>query len=174
MQLNKIMLSAILSLGAISVAHAAGDQGHGTVTFSGSIIDAPCSIALSDIDQTVDLGQVSNVALANGGSSKPASFEVKLEGCVLGTAKNVTTTFTGIEGANGLLGMTGAAKGASIALTNGDGSPLKLNTPSKKQVLQDGNNTMSFSAFLKGDGVKDAAVVPGDFKSVVNFTLAYQ
>lgn len=40
----------------------AADQGHGTVTFTGSIIDAPCSIAPESIDQTVNLGQISNVA----------------------------------------------------------------------------------------------------------------
>lgn len=62
MKLNKIMLAAAMAFGATSFAHAA-DQGHGKVNFIGSIIDAPCSIAPESLDQTVDLGQVSNVAL---------------------------------------------------------------------------------------------------------------
>ncbi|MBU5899673.1 fimbrial protein, partial [Vibrio cholerae O1] len=73
----------------------AADQGHGKVNFIGSIIDAPCSIAPESIDQTVDLGQVSNVALKNGGSSNPRSFDIKLEQCDTTTLKSVSTTFTG-------------------------------------------------------------------------------
>ena len=44
MKLNKIMMAAVIAFGASSFAQAA-DQGHGKVTFTGSIIDAPCSIA---------------------------------------------------------------------------------------------------------------------------------
>lgn len=62
MKLNKIMLAAVMAFGVSSLAHAA-DQGHGKVTFSGSIIDAPCSIAPESLDQTVELGAISNVAL---------------------------------------------------------------------------------------------------------------
>lgn len=54
MKLNKTILAAGLVLGFASMANAA-DQGHGTVTFTGSIIDAPCSIAPESIDQTVNL-----------------------------------------------------------------------------------------------------------------------
>ncbi|MGP2706387.1 fimbrial protein, partial [Serratia marcescens] len=80
MKLNKIMLTAVLAFGVSSLAHAA-DQGHGKVTFTGSIIDAPCSISPETVDQTVDMGQVSNVALKNGGKSAPRQFDIKLEQC---------------------------------------------------------------------------------------------
>lgn len=43
MKLNKIMLATVLAFGVSSLANAA-DQGHGKVTFTGSIIDAPCSL----------------------------------------------------------------------------------------------------------------------------------
>lgn len=176
MKLNKIMMAAMLTLGVASAAQA--DQGHGTVTFTGSIIDAPCSIDPDTVDQTVDLGQVSNVALANGGTSAPKNFEIRLENCSVKTAQTVTTTFTGMEGANGLLGITGTAKGASIAITDGAGTVVKLNEATKGQAVQNGNNTLLFSAYLKGDGdstsTPPVTIVPGDFKSVANFTLAYQ
>lgn len=71
------------------------DQGHGKVTFTGSIIDAPCSISPETVDQTVDMGQVSNVALKNGGKSAPRQFDIKLEQCDNSTLKTVTTTFEG-------------------------------------------------------------------------------
>ena len=80
MKLNKIMLAAVMAFGVSTVANAAvKDQGHGKVTFSGSIIDAPCSIAPESLDQTVELGAISNVALKSGGKSTPRNFQIKLE-----------------------------------------------------------------------------------------------
>ncbi|MDI6978669.1 type 1 fimbrial protein, partial [Serratia sp. Se-RSBMAAmG] len=45
----------MLSLFAVSSVHAKS----GKVTFTGSIIDAPCSIAPGSVDQTVSLGAIS-------------------------------------------------------------------------------------------------------------------
>lgn len=176
MKLNKIVLAVSLALGMASFANAA-DQGHGKVTFTGSIIDAPCSIAPESIDQTVELGQISNAALKDSGQSTPKNFDIKLENCSFGTqaAKNkVQVTFTGMESAsgNGLLGITGNAKGASVAITQADGKVIKLGKPTKEQALQDGNNTLSFAAYMQGDGAS-AAITEGDFQAVADFTLAY-
>lgn len=180
MKLNKIMLAAVMAFGVSSLAHAA-DQGHGKVTFSGSIIDAPCSIAPESLDQTVELGAISNVALKNGGKSTPRNFQIKLENCELITAapgKNntVALTFTGATSAVDakLLGITGTAKGAGIALTDGAGNDITLGTPTNAQTLQTGSNTLSFAAYLQGDKASTATVVPGEFQSVADFTLAYQ
>lgn len=177
MKLNKIMMAAVVAFGMSSVAYAA-DQGHGKVTFTGSIIDAPCSIKPESIDQTVELGQVSNVALKDGGTSTPRQFSIDLENCVFEgkEAKNkVTVTFTGMESAttDGLLGITGTAKGASIAITDASGQVVKLGEPTKAQELQNGNNSLSFAAYLQGDLASTAVIVPGDFQSVADFTLAY-
>ncbi|MFI8416095.1 fimbrial protein [Serratia sp. NPDC078593] len=173
MKLNKIMMAAVIAFGATSFAHAA-DQGHGKVTFTGSIIDAPCSIAPESIDQTVDLGQVSNVALKDGGMSKPRLFEIKLEQCDTTTLKSVTTTFSGVASATDkdLLGIAGTAKGAGVAISYG-GQPIKLGEATAAQPLNNDDNTLRFAAYLQGEGAS-AAVVPGDFSAVADFTLAYQ
>ena len=183
MKLNKIMMAAVLAFGVTSVAHAA-DQGHGTVTFKGAIIDAPCSITPETLDQTVNLGQVSNVALKDGGQSTPKNFQIKLENCDLnpgdatGKGKNnaVAITFTGASSVddNKLLGITGTAKGAGIAITDGAGKLIELGKASSAQNLGNGGNTMSFSAYLQGSKASNAVVTPGDFQSVADFTLAYQ
>ncbi|MEE4412054.1 MULTISPECIES: fimbrial protein [unclassified Serratia (in: enterobacteria)] len=191
MKLNKIMMAAVLAFGATSMmANAAvKDQGHGTVTFTGSIIDAPCSITPETVDQIVDLGQVSNVALKDGGKSTPKNFQIKLENCELITEKEgknntVSLTFTGAssEANDGRLGITGTAQGASIAITDGAGTVIELGKPTDVQELQNGNNTLSFAAYLQGDMIKGAegseatgaTIVPGTFQSVADFTLAYQ
>lgn len=181
MKLNKIMMAAVLAFGVTSVAHAAKDQGHGTVTFKGAIIDAPCSIAPETVDQTVNLGQISNVALKDGGQSTPKNFQIKLENCELisaapGKNNTVAITFTGassVDDAN-LLGITGTAKGAGIAITDGSGKLIELGKSSSAQTLGNGGNTMSFSAYLQGSKAVGAVITPGDFQSVADFTLAYQ
>lgn len=179
MNMKKIAVSIAMASGLVmGVAHAApsADQGHGTVNFIGSIIDAPCSITPDTTNQTVDLGEVSNVALKNGGTSEPHTFPIKLTQCDTTTLKSVQVTFTGAPstGNPDLLGITGTAKGASIAITNGSGEVITLGSPSPAQKLQDGNNTLMFSAYLQGDEGASATVVPGSFQSVADFTLSYQ
>nr|WP_315293293.1 fimbrial protein [Serratia proteamaculans] len=174
------MMGLGLAMGTVSVAQA------GTVTFKGSIIDAPCSITPETADQTVDLGQVSNVALTKQGKSTPKNFDIKLDKCDVTTLKNVTATFSGAASAGNadLLGITGTAKGASIAITDGASRVIKLGEATKAQKIQKGNNTLAFAAYLQGDPdvaattpggtATPAVIVPGEFSSVVDFTLAYQ
>ncbi|EUM08942.1 fimbrial protein [Enterobacter sp. E12] len=181
MKLNKVMMATVLALGVSSTAFAA-EQGHGKVTFTGSIIDAPCSINPESADQTVELGQISNVALKNGGKSNPRQFSIDLENCsfeaddkgVLQKNK-VTATFTGMESSvvNGALSINGTAQGAGVVIAEADGNAVKLGQPTKAQVLQDNNNSLNFSAYLQGASASDTAIVPGDFKAVADFTLAY-
>lgn len=189
MNMNKNLIAAVLATMAmgslVSTANAA-NQGSGTVTFTGAIIAAPCSISPDTSDQTVPLGSVANKALENGGKSTPKSFSIALQDCDVTalTDKTVVTTFTGTPSkanANNL-GLTGTASGAAIVLTQG-GTDIKLGQPTTATKLADGNNTLTFAAFLQGetttaatstDPAKYATIVPGDFKSVANFTLAYQ
>lgn len=177
MSFKKLALASVMGLVLASGAANAADQGHGKIYFTGSIIDTPCSISPESDDQTVDLGQVSNAALeanSNSGTSVPRNFEIKLENCTLGTIKSVTTTFTGSAGVVAdSLGITGTAKGASIVLTDGDSKQIKLDTATDAHMLQEGDNTLLFSAYLQGNGAS-ATIVPGDFTAVADFTLAYQ
>ncbi|MGL4958399.1 MAG: fimbrial protein, partial [Plesiomonas sp.] len=64
----------------------------------------------------------------------------------------------------------GTARGAGIALTSGDGELISLGEATEPQQLQDGSNTLLFSAYLQGI---DSTIVPGDFSAVTDFTLAY-
>lgn len=178
MKMKKALLAAAVVLGMSSLAQA--DQGHGKVTFTGSIIDSPCSIAPESIDQTVELGQISSATLknnnGNNGQSTPKKFDIQLENCSLnGEAdKNkVSVTFTGMESpGKGLLGITGTAKGAGVAILDGTGTAIVLGKPTTPQTLQDGNNSLNFVAYLQGDGAS-ATITEGDFQAVADFTLAY-
>jgi type 1 fimbria pilin len=169
-----VLAAALISASAFSV-HAA-DQGSGTVTFTGSIIDAPCSITPESSKQTVPLGQVSAALLADEGTSTPQNFTIDLEKCDITTLKNVAITFNGSKDAvnSKLLGITGDAKGAGIVITDGSGTAITLGEASTPRLLGTGNNTLLFSAYLQGNSATAGSVVPGEFTSVANFTLAYQ
>lgn len=179
MKLNKITLAAVLAFGMSSMAVQAANQGQGTVTFTGSIIDAPCSIAPESVDQTVELGQISNALLKKGGKSTSKPFTINLEHCEIEEGKkNVSVTFTGvatsIEGHNGMLSINGQASGASVAITDAGGNLIKLGTASPLVGVNEGNTALRFAAYLQGDGSENAVVTPGDFTAVADFTLAYQ
>lgn len=172
MKFTKIALIAAMAMAGVNAAHA------DTVTFTGSIIDAPCSITPDTADQTVDLGEVASHALENGGASSPRPFSIDLENCDISdaTQDEVSVTFSGGADAvdNTMLGLTGSAAGAGIVIADQSGAgKIDLNTASNIQKLQTGDNTLQFSAYLQGEGAS-ATIVPGDFTSVANFTLAYQ
>lgn len=180
MKLRHLVIAALAAGFAVNGVAASKDQGHGQIKFTGSIIDAPCSITPDSSNQTVYLGQVSNLALKDGGKSTPVSFQIDLEKCDTQTLKNVTATFTGAKSSGNvnMLGITGSAKGASIALTDGSGTLIKLGQPTAAQAIVDGSNTLAFSAYLQGDMAADgkagAEIIPGEFSSIANYALSYQ
>ncbi|EPL9571632.1 fimbrial protein [Providencia rettgeri] len=176
--MKKIFLLALVS-GAMSTSVFATDMGHGKVNFKGSIIDAPCSISPDAIDQTVELGQISNMALVNGGKSSPRNFDIALENCdVTALTKGVQLTFSGavasFDKANKTLGIVGTGSGAGVQITNGSGNVITLGTPTPFQNIQDGNNTLRFSAYLMGNGGDIKTITAGEFSSVADFTLSYE
>ncbi|EOW1695486.1 fimbrial protein [Providencia stuartii] len=178
MKMKTIAMATFMALGLASAANAA-DQGHGKVTFKGSIIDAPCSISPDSIDQTVELGQISNMALVDGGKSSPRIFDIALENSdVTNLTKGVQLTFTGaaasFDTTNKTLGIVGTGAGAGVQITNGSGNVITLGTATPFQNIQDGNNTLRFSAYLMGNGGDISTITPGDFSSVADFTLSYE
>lgn len=176
--MKKIILLAFIS-SAMSTSVLAADMGHGKVNFKGSIIDAPCSISPNSIDQTVELGQISNMALVGGGKSSPRTFDITLQNCdVTALTKGVQLTFSGaaasFDTTNQTLGIVGTGSGAGVQITNGSGNVITLGKPTPFQNIQGGNNTLQFSAYLKGNGGDIKTITAGEFSSVADFTLSYQ
>lgn len=173
--MKKVILAALIS-GAMSASAFAVDAGTGTVTFTGSIITAPCSIAPGAENQEVALGQVSDVTLTAGGASSAQPFSIQLEGCNLEGDNLVKVTFNGTEAVNGatntgMLQITGEAQGAAVKIMSTSGAQINVNSAYQQQYVK-GDNELKFTAALQG--LKGTTVVPGDFSAVTNFTLAYQ
>ncbi|MDV5227246.1 fimbrial protein [Providencia rettgeri] len=173
--MKKIILATLIS-GAMSASALAVDAGQGTVTFTGSIISAPCSIAPGEENQEVPLGQVSDVTLTAGGASASQPFSIQLQGCNLQDTNTVSVTFAGTEAKNGTAGtgmlqITGEASGAAVKLMSSSGAQINVNSAHQQSYVA-GDNELKFTAALQG--IAGATVVPGDFSAVTNFTLAYQ
>ena len=173
--MNKLILATLIS-GAMSASAIAApvDAGQGTVTFYGSIIDAACGIAPESTDQTVNLGQVASAQLAGGGTSRPVPFSIELVDCDTETQKTATVTFTGGVNPNlaDSLAIQGQASGAGVQIAGLNGVPVKLDGTKGTDVkIQDGDNSLLFSAYLKGDCT---TVVTGEFTALANFTMSYE
>ncbi|MEY0231390.1 fimbrial protein [Providencia manganoxydans] len=171
--MKKIILATLIS-GAMSASAFAINAGTGIVNFSGSIIEAPCSIAPGEDKQDVDLGQVSNVTLEAGGESSPQPFSIQLQGCNLKDDNQVTVVFGGTADNEGLLTIVGEAQGAGVKIMTTAGTQIKAGDGSlgNTQNYVKGDNELKFQAALKG--IAGATVVPGDFTATTNFTLSYQ
>ncbi|WP_454889407.1 fimbrial protein [Serratia quinivorans] len=175
---KKLMAVSLISLAMVSSVCVAADQGHGQATITGSIVSTQpsCSLSPESVDQTIDFGQIADtVLLAGNGTGKSTSrnFSINLENCDVTGNNSVNVTFVGMAGKDGRLGIIGTARGASIAFADGSGEVIKLGEPSKSFSLQNGNNTLTFSAYLQGDGVP-GNIQAGDYQAVADFAVTYQ
>ncbi len=173
--LTGAVVSALFSSGVM-----AANQGSGTITFSGEIIDAPCSIHPDDVNQTVNMGSVSNASLRKE-MTPVKNFGIRLVGCDLqkynadgtpdGTNKwsGVKAKFTGTSVNNNKL--LKISDNVGIELTQG-GKVLTFGTQSDKMELT-GDQTIPFQAQVKAID-KNGALALGAFTSVANFELAYE
>ncbi|EJV5961920.1 type 1 fimbrial protein, partial [Escherichia coli] len=124
-------------------AHAA--SGQGVVNFTGTVVDAACSLAADSADQTVDFGQISKAVLDADGISEKKNFDIKLTGCELNnTAKIVTLSFVGTtyNGVTQELGTSGNTNTAIVLSDQGGNLVSFDNTAGSATTLQDGDNTL--------------------------------
>ncbi|HDZ8912412.1 TPA: type 1 fimbrial protein [Aeromonas hydrophila] len=153
------------------------DNGHGVINFTGAIIDAPCSIAPESVDQTIQMGQISNSTLNNQGQGPLRPFEIHLEGCSFDTAKTATITFNGIpdDTEKKHLAINGFAKGAAIAMVSQlDGTEVVLGTPTSATTLVQGDNHLKFGAKLVSNVKSGEKAIPGEFTATTDFIMTYQ
>lgn len=193
--MKKLILTACISGAMVSSAWAAAptgaDFGHGTLHFTGSVINAPCSIAPGDEDIDVPLGQVANKVLeAGAGYSNTQPITIHLQNCDL-TAHNgvasgtgtvdypafskVTVKFAGSADAKNsdLYANTGTAQGVGIRLMDmmAGNNPLKANDSSAEYSLVTGDNVLKFGARLEKNG---DAVATGTVAADVTYALDYK
>lgn len=181
----KAVVAAAMVMGVSSFANAAGSN-TGTVAFTGTIEDSPCSIVVGDEHQTVNLGHIGTGSLMGGKNSSMVDFKIGLENCAFTTETTMSTVFsaTGNESTanpgNVALMRVGGGEmlGSSLIIGDYKGNPIKLSDASTQALTVDSNNVglatqqLNFKAWVKGDAAA-TAIDTGEFNSMVNFTINY-
>lgn len=164
--------------GALSQGAMAAD---GNISFTGDIVDAPCSISPNSQNLTVPLGKVARTVLDGGLGKKStaAKFTIDLLGCGA-TAKGATVTFTGtpdlddatvLRLANaGQVGVT-AATGVGVQIADSTSTKVPLGSESAQYILGLGDNALKFEAAYVST---KAAVTVGPANSTAQFTVNYK
>ncbi|HGM5491476.1 TPA: fimbrial protein [Serratia fonticola] len=184
MTMKKNLLAATvlasLAFSATVLAEAPpGSQGNGQILFKGSVLKAPCGLApgIDGDNQSIDLGQVADSQLTTIGYNTPTEFKIKLVGCTFDpkavAEAKVNVRFDGMSvgGANGLLGVSGDAKGLAIRLLDAANKQVKIATKSAPYTLRTGDNTLQFSAQVVA--LEGETVVAGHYDALTSFSLTY-
>lgn len=164
-------------------AFAAGDMGQGTITFTGSVTEAPCSISAADSNLAIDLGQISKKVLSGTGKfGTPVPVEIHLAGCVFeedATTKalklsKVNITFPGQTSTTGMIPNTGDATGVAIQMMNADNTTaVNFGTGSAGTQMHQGNGNM-LSLFARIANTGATAATAGSVAAKVTYMLDYK
>ncbi|HBA9710780.1 TPA: type 1 fimbrial protein [Escherichia coli] len=168
---NKLIVCAV-AMGIFSFNASA--NGQGVVNFKGSVIDAPCSIAVDSADQTIDFGQISKAHLEASGISAKKDLDIKLLNCTTTTLSSVSVAFSGAtEQGNTKELATAGGTGTAIVISEPGGDNVGFdNTKGGDRILQDGDTTLRYSTWVKK--ANGATLAEGAFTAVANFSLSYQ
>ncbi|EAA8949668.1 fimbrial protein [Salmonella enterica] len=201
---NKIIL-AMTAAGMMCAtsAFAAGaiattDAGGGTMTFSGSVIDAPCSIVPDSQNIKVDLGQVSMKSLSAADKySSSVPVTISLTGCsfeaapgtpptdgTTGNYSKVAVTFPGVmpppggDLTKGEIANTANSPAANVAiqLLKGDGvNPVDLSktTPTTGDITLDTSSATNKLNFFARMITVGGAASQGAVGATVTYKLKY-
>ncbi|EMP6174903.1 type 1 fimbrial protein [Citrobacter amalonaticus] len=169
---NKVLVTLLMSLGMLST-NVFAESGSGTVTFTGTVSDAPCNIAADSVDQTIPFGLISKSYL-NNGNEVMKNFDIKLEQCDTATLKTAAITFYGPNSSTGTeLKTTGMAKNVAVRLASADGKDVALGT-AVEAPMKGETNTLRFVAFAKKSADATGDVTEGEFSSVADFRMSYK
>lgn len=180
---TRIWSALLIAFSVCSAEATAKNQGHGTVSLGGEIVETPCGIAGESLDQSVDFGLISMTDAAL--DAQPAligsrrNFEIKLVNCELASTlkpdfiyRAATVTFDGTADSRDpeLLGVYGEAQGVAIELLTAAGTPIPLGSTTADYQIVAGDNTLRFGAQLR---IHPDRARAGGFSSLAKFTLSY-
>lgn len=179
-----LAISTLVSASAFADAPVGADQGSGRIHFTGTVINAPCSVAPGDEDINVNMGQVANKVLESGDKfSQSVNYTIHLQDCDLTAQKvgeidypavsKMVVSFGGTadDSVPGLVANTGSAKGAAIRLIDINGDLLNVGGASKDITLVSGNNELVFAARVEAN---NQPVSTGTIVSQATYALNYK
>lgn len=171
-------------------AATTGKFGGGTISFTGSVTEAPCSIPPTDVNQSIFLGNVSNKELSSSASkgSDPVAIKINLKNCDLGTSPVYTKASLKFlddgklssTGKNkGLLNTTGS-KDVAVQLLDASGhNPIDFTSgtsmrPGTEVAVATGvEPTITFMAHIVGTSGTATTPPAGNISAQVAYQLDY-
>lgn len=184
-----VLVTSAMMFGASAFAAppTSGPFGSGTIHFTGTITNSPCTVAPGDDALVVPFGQISyrDLSAANA-TTASQPIVIRLTQCAfdpdtgatnpnpVGLMSKVKVSFSGTGTTNnkGYVS-TGTAQNVAVQLLKSDNSTvIEANTAmpdGDAQQLQAGDNQLRFFARLLATG----AVTPGSVDSTVTYTLTY-
>jgi major type 1 subunit fimbrin (pilin) len=168
MKTTSVSLALLAGL-LMNGAHAAD----GNINFTGTILDAGCTIDPADVAQTVTLGTISRSAFESVGDvAANTGFSIRLSACPA-TLTSANARFDGPTHAsdNRLLAVTGGATGVGVAIYEADSATLiPIGIRSADVTLTGEAGVLSFVA--KYMATADT-VVAGPANATSQFTISY-
>ncbi|EXF95613.1 ferrous iron transporter B [Pseudomonas fluorescens HK44] len=173
------MKSNIISLGVLSCLFAAGaaNAADGTISFTGSVVAAACTVSTQTAAQTVNLGTINSSGFTSAGTVAGATrFDITLASCP-STITKTSVKFDGTPDATDsrLLALTSGqtATGLGIAIYESNGTtliPMQTASASKDLEADATSTTMTFIAKYMSTA---ANVGAGTASASTSFTIAY-
>lgn len=180
-------ITGVVLSGVVFSASAAGEnQGSGKVTFTGEVIEAPCSIKPGDEDLKVNLGEVATDVLNSTQQSLAEDFTIHLQDCILTDSKGdvaadkVKVTFTSANVdttdkslmTNTLQGDIGAAGNVGVRILDSGNNKLTLGTAVTVKFPDTSSyQELTFKARMEKIGT--TTVTPGSVQAQANYILNY-
>ncbi|EIO3769869.1 fimbrial protein [Salmonella enterica] len=135
--------AAAFAVDGTAPAATTGKFGGGTISFTGSVTEAPCSIPPSDVNQTIALGSISNKVLVSSSKtgSDPVPVHINLKNCDVGGTSvysKVSVKFLN----DGKIDKTGISKGLLITTGSATGVSVQLLDNERKGIDFTSNDTM--------------------------------
>ncbi|EHJ5407649.1 fimbrial protein [Salmonella enterica] len=197
--LSAATLAAMMStVPAFATTIPTTDAGHGTIEFTGSVIDAPCSIPQDSQDIKVDLGQVSAKSLATASNaSSLVPVTINLTGCSFDAPTGQDTavkyskvavtfpdapapetsdgTLTNGEIKNMVTDSSGAKKVAIQLLKSDASTPVDLTktSPTDGDIQLDTSSAINKLQFYARMISVAGGATPGDVKATITYKLHY-
>ncbi|HWW05420.1 fimbrial protein [Collimonas sp.] len=177
--MKQTTIAKLLAVAAAGLLSQAAFADGGAITFTGNIVDSPCSISPDSQNKLVPMGTVARTALdgAAGKRATPSKFTLLLQNCGA-TAKGATVTFTGTTDATvtddlriGVGEVAGAAAtGVAIELGDSAGAKIPVGSASATYALAMGDNPLKFQATYVSTG---PAVTVGTGNATAQFVVNY-
>ncbi|EDM3692496.1 fimbrial protein StdA [Salmonella enterica subsp. enterica serovar Infantis] len=173
---------------AFAADPSGGPFGGGTIHFTGTISNTPCSVAPGDLNMTVPFGTVSYRLLKTAGASTPSvPITIHLTDCSfdpdsgatpspVGLFSKVAVAFNGPgDVTNKVFTNTGSATNVGIQILQSDNTTLIVpNAPADStghaQQLQFGDNQLNFFARLTS---LTGSATPGSVEGTVTYVVTY-